>query len=193
MKIIPRKLFHLLIYGWLILFRKDFTGGKILLPIYYYYILGNTFFELIPELNVEIQVGAYLLNRSAYVKSPLPALMATRSLKGFNPRKNGASRPCCPDMASIGLVFWYKMLLEGHWVMTFFCFSIGRWGPRRPPPPLFTEALTRVRRPRWPMSISGLDSCLVYYALVEVGKTFSNFFFYFWSLFLFCKDDDNGK
>ena len=143
---------------------------------------------------MEIQVlGAYLLNRSAYVKSPLPALMATRSLKGFNPRKNGASRPCCPDMASIGLVFWYKMLLEGHWVMTFFCFSIGRWGPRRPPPPLFTEALTRVRRPRWPMSISGLDSCLVYYALVEVGKTFSNFFFYFWSLFLFCKDDDNGK
>ena len=94
-------------------FKKDFTVEKYYYT--YYYTLGITFFELIPELNVEILlVGAYLLNRSAYVKSPLPALMATLSLKGFNPRKNGASRPCCPDIASIGLVFWYKMLLEGH-------------------------------------------------------------------------------
>ena len=86
-------------------FKKDFTVEK------YYYTY--TFFELIPELNVEILLGAYLLNRSAYVKSPLPAFMATLSLKGFNPRKNGASR-ACPATASIGLVFWYKMLLEGH-------------------------------------------------------------------------------
>ena len=67
--------------------------------VLYNIVNGMAFFYLIRNKNKA--AAAYLLKRSAYVKSPLAALMATLSLKGFNPRKKGASSPW-PRKDSIG-------------------------------------------------------------------------------------------
>ena len=66
-----------------------------------YNLNGTASFYLIRNKNKAATAAAYLLKRSAYVKSPLAALMATLSLKGFNPRKKGASSPW-PRKDSIG-------------------------------------------------------------------------------------------